>query len=157
MKHLRFALCCLLFPLLLPAFHARGESPDSEAMRADVVARLTEFYAFYCHGLTKEQDVTNNEAKTKPYISARFLKKIREMSSVEGGLEADPLVCAQDNDPKWEKNIKVANVKASADGKTASADVTLTGSTKDITVHLHVSLVNEGGVYKVDKVKSLDR
>lgn len=156
MKFLRLLLCSLLLPVLLPAFHARGEAPDSEAMRSDVTARLTEFYTFYCHALTKNESATDNPAKMKTYVSARFLKEINRLSKVEGGLEADPFVCAQDNDPKWEKNIKVTHVKAADDGKSASADVTLTGDTKDMTVHLHVSLVNETGLYKVDKVKNSD-
>ena len=154
MKTLRLLFCCLLCPVLL-AVQARGQSSDAEAMRADVTARLTEFYAFYCHGLTKNQDVTNNTAKMKPYVSTRFLKKIYEASAVEGGLEADPFVCAQDTDPAWEKNIKVANVKSGADGKTASADVTL-GGMKEMVRHLRISLVNEGGILKVDKVKDAD-
>ncbi len=146
----------MLFPLLLPAFHARAEAPDGEAMRSDVTARLTEFYAYYCHALTKNESATDHPAKLKTYVSARFLKEIDRLSKVEGGIEADPFVCAQDNDPKWEKNIKVAQVKAAGNGGTASADVTLTGATKEMTVHLRVSLVNEGGLYKVDKVKKLD-
>ena len=152
MKHLRLILCCLL----LPAFHARGEAPDGEAMRSDVTARLTEFYAYYCHSLTKNGSATDDSAKMKTFVSTRFLKEINRLSKVEGGIEADPFVCAQDNDPKWEKNIKVTHVKAASDGKSASADVALVGATKDMTVHLHVSLVNEGGLYKVDKVKNAD-
>ena len=37
----------------------------------------------------------------------------------------------------------------------ATADVTL-GGQKDVVRHLHVSLVNEAGVLKVDKVKDAD-
>ena len=46
-------------------------------------------------------------------------------------------------------------MKAADDGKTASADVTL-GGEKEMVRHLKVSLVNEGGVYKVDRVKDAD-
>ena len=155
MKSLRLLLCSLLFPLLLPASHVRGETADGEAVRADVTARLTEFYVFYCHALTKNKGATDNTARMKMYVSARFLKEILRLSSVEGGLEADPFVCAQDDDPAWEKNVKVAHVKASDDGSAASADVTL-GGQKEMVRHLKVSLVNEDGVLKVDKVKDAD-
>ena len=64
-------------------------------------------------------------------------------------------MCAQDNDPAWEKNVAVAHVKAAAGSKTVSADVTL-GGEKEMVRHLKVSLVNEGGVYKVDKVRDAD-
>lgn len=156
MKHLRSLLCCLLLPALLPVLHARGQDSDGGAMRADVVARLTEFYGFYCRALNDNDSLLDRPGKLTPYVSTRFLKEINRLSKIEGGIEADPFVCAQDSDPAWAKNIKVANVKATADGKTASADVTLGGKSKDMTVHLHVSLVNEAGVYKVDKVKNTD-
>ena len=65
MKTLRFLLCSLLFPLLLPASHANGEAPDSEAMRSDVEARLHEFYAFYCHALNVNQSLLDNQSKLK--------------------------------------------------------------------------------------------
>lgn len=154
MKPIRLLFCCLLFLTLL-AFHARSQDSDGGAMRADVVARLTEFYTFYCHALKGDEDLLDRPGKLTPYVSARFLKEIAKLSKVEGGIEADPFVCAQDNDPAWEKNIKIANVKATADGKTANADVTL-GGQKDMVRHLKVSLVNEAGVYKVDKVKDKD-
>ena len=152
MKAFRLFLCSLL---LLPAFQARAEAPDSEAMRADVTARLTEFYTFYCHAMTKNQSATDNPARMKTYVSARFLKEINRLSHIEGGLEADPFVCAQDDDPAWEKNVKVTDVKAAEDGKSAKADVTL-GGQKEMVRHLKVSLVTEDGVYKVDKVKATD-
>ena len=148
MKTVRILFCSLLFPLLLPASRAHAQAPDVEA-------RLREFYAFYCHALNADQNLLDKPAKLKPYVSARFLKEIAEQSKVEGGLEADPFVCAQDNDPAWEKNVEVAHVKAAADGKSAKADVTL-GGQKEMVRHLKVSLVKEDGVYKVDKVKDVD-
>ena len=78
------------------------------------------------------------------------------MGKVEGGMEADPFVLAQDTDPDWSKKIKIANARASTDGKQGVADVTLGASQKDMIRHLRVSLVNEAGVYKVDKVKDLN-
>ena len=152
MKSLRLLLCALL----LPAFQVRAEAPDSEAMRSDVAARLTEFYQLYCRALNANQSLLDAPGKLKPYVSSRFLKEIARLSKVEGGIEADPFVCAQDNNPAWAKNIKVTHAKTSDDGGTASADVTLGGATKEMTVHLHVSLVNEAGYYKVDKVKNTD-
>ena len=148
MKSLRLLLCCLLLPIL----HAHGEAPDAEATHADVTARLTEFYTVYCHALETNESLLAKPAKLRPYVSARFLKELDRLGKVEGGIEADPFVCAQDSDPAWAKNIQVAHVKAAADGKTASADVTL-GGTKEMVRHLRVSLVNEAGFYKVDKVK----
>ena len=145
MKTLRFLLCALL---LFPVFHAKAAAAD------DVEMRLRDFYSFYCHALEGKSPLTHPDT-LKPYVSARFLKEIARLSKQEGGMDADPFVCAQDNDPAWEKNIKVANVKAAADGKTAIADVTLAGQ-PDMVRRLHVSLVSEAGVYKVDKVKASD-
>ncbi len=145
MKTLRLLLCSLL---LLPAFRARAEAAD------DVQARLREFYAFYCHALNANESLLAHPAKLKPYVSERFLKELARLGKVEGGIEADPFVCAQDNDPAWEKNVTVAHVKA-GDGKAASAEVTL-GGQKEMVRHLKVALVDEGGVYKVDKVKDAD-
>ena len=143
---LRLLLCALL---LFPVLQARSAPAD------DVEARLREFYAFYCHSLNASQDLLIQPARLKPYVSARILKQLDRMSKTEYGIEADPFVCAQDSDPAWEKNIKIAHVQAAADGKTASADVTL-GGQKQMVRHLKVSLVNEGGTYKVDRVKDAD-
>ena len=148
MTTLRLLLCSLLFPLLLPASRAHAQAPA-------VQARLREFYALYCHTLNANPNLLDEPAKLKPYVSARFLKEIAQQSKVEGGLEADPFVCAQDNDPAWEKNVEIANVKAADDGKSAKADVTL-GGRKDMVRHLKVVLVKEDGVYKVDEVKATD-
>lgn len=147
MKSLRLFLCCLV-SLMLPAFHARAQAPDAEA-------RLREFYAFYCHALEANENLLAKPAKLKPYVTARLLKELARLGKEEGGIEADPFVCAQDSDPAWARNIRVTHVKAAADGKTASADVTLDGQ-KDMVRHLHVSLVNEAGVLKVDRVKDAD-
>ena len=142
MTSLRLFLCCLL-AVLSPILSVRGQAPDSAAMQADVTARLTEFYTFYCHALEANEGLLDKPAKLKPYVKQ------------EGGIEADPFVCAQDTDPAWAKNIQVAHIKAAADGKTASADVTL-GGQKEMVRHLRLSLVNEAGVLKVDKVKDAD-
>ena len=134
-------LYCLLF-LVLSVLRVRGQAPD-------VSTRLTEFYTFYCHALETNENLLDKPAKLKPYVSARFLKELARLGKQEGGIEADPFVCAQDNDPTWAKNVQVSHVKAD------SADVTL-GGQKEMVRHLHVSLVNEAGVLKVDKVKDLD-
>lgn len=124
-------------------------------MSADATTELTRFYVLYCHALSTNGNLLAHPDKLKPYVSVRFLKELARLGKIEGGIEADPFVCAQDTDPAWEKNVKVAHAKASDDGKTASADVTL-GGTKEMVRHLKVALVNEAGVYKVDRVKDAD-
>ena len=137
--HRRF--CCLLV-LVMPTLRAHAQTHDAET-------RLREFYTFYCHALEANENLLDKPAKLKPYVSARFLKELARLGKQEGGIEADPFVCAQDTDPAWGKNIQIAHVKAD------SADVTL-GGEKEMVRHLHVSLVQEAGVLKVDKVKDTD-
>ena len=137
-----FLRCCCLLALVLPTLRAHAQTPDAET-------RLREFYTFYCRALEANEELLDKPAKLKPYVSARFLKEIARLGKQEGGIEADPFVCAQDTDPAWGKNIQVSHVKAD------SADVTL-GGQKEMVRHLHVTLVSEAGVLKVDKVKDAD-
>ncbi len=151
MKSLQLFVCLLS----LTALHAHCQGADAEAMSADATTELTRFYVLYCHALSTNGNLLAHPDKLKPYVSVRFLKELARLGKIEGGIEADPFVCAQDTDPAWEKNVKVAHAKASDDGKTARADVTL-GGTKEMVRHLKVALVDEGGVYKVDRVKDAD-
>ena len=49
------------------------------------------------------------------------------------------------------KSISVSNVKVR--GTKATADVLLTGGDKTINKRLSLDLVNDGGAWKIDKVK----
>jgi hypothetical protein len=79
-----------------------------------------------------------------------WLKEIGRMKKGPDGLDGDYFVDAQDFDELWAKNITVSDVKIS--GTKASAEVLLAGK-GDMRRRLQVSLVKDGSIWKVDKVK----
>ena len=132
-------------------------SPASAAGPLDVAAakeQVAGFYKLYLHALNNNGDpLTKDRDALKRYLSAGFLKKVDRLSKVEGGLEADPFICAQDFDKDWEKNIKVQ--KAEIRGKAATTQVELTG--REIARHhLIVKLIREAGGWKIDRVDGVD-
>ena len=110
---------------------ARAAEP-AEAVKEQVVS----FYKFYMHALNAEGDpLTKSHGTMKRYISERLLKEVDRLSKIEGGIEADSFICAQDFDKGWEKNISVKDTAVS--GKTATANVELSG--KEMEPH-HLNL-----------------
>jgi hypothetical protein len=83
-------------------------------------------------------------------VTERLVKEINGMKKGPEGLNGDYFVDAQDFDDLWAKNITVSDVKIS--GTKATAEVLLAGK-PDMRRRLQVSLANDGGAWKVDKVK----
>ena len=132
----------------LTVFARAGESED-------VQAQVRGFYHWYVHALeanaSAEPDKT---AEIHRYVSERFLKEIARLSKAEGGIEADPFLCAQDWDKAWEKNIRVKDVSAAGDKR--NVQVELSGGQME-SHRLNVTLVHESGAWKIDRVNDGDK
>jgi hypothetical protein len=118
------------------------ESNPSESIRG--------FYRWYVNELIANRNPIDNRKELKRFATERLLKEIDRMKKGPDGLDGDYFVDAQDFDDLWAKNITVSDVKIS--GTKATAEVLLAGKS-DMRRRLHVSLVKEGSVWKVDKVK----
>ena len=138
------AAAVLLTPIILaPTAHAQERSAKPEAV-------IREFYAWYVKAVAANRDPFKDDtAQLKRYASARLIREV-EKARKSGELGADPFIQAQDVDGSWAKNIKVAEPKIS--GETATAKVELKGSEMG-THKLNVTMRNEAGVWKVDKVE----
>ena len=133
------ALLSLVFAAVAPAQES-GSSPEGV---------IREFYAWYVKAVLANRDpFTDDSAKLKQYATARFIGQIKKMRDSEE-LGSDPFLHAQDLDKGWAKNIKVST--PAIKGEVATANVELKGPEMG-THKLGVTLRQEGGTWKVDKV-----
>ena len=122
----------------------------AEPPAANPSDNIRSFYRWYVGELIANRDPLANHSQLKRFVTERLVKEIDRMRKGPDGLDGDYFVDAQDFDDLWAKNITVSDVKIS--GAKATAEVLLAGK-PDMRRRLQVSLVNEGGVWKVDKVK----
>jgi hypothetical protein len=144
-----FALIVALCSTSATAQHQAAPLPVARS--PEVV--LKEFYKWYIHGLngpTKNYPwkTTRGRATLKKYVTLRFIRAIdrnEKLPAESDAFDADYFLLDQDTSGYTEKNIAVSRVVIK--GTTATAIVNC-GNT------LKVSLIQEGGVWKIDKVKS---
>jgi hypothetical protein len=92
---------------------------------------------------------TNGRAELKRYATARLIREIDHARKGPDGLDGDYFVDAQDFDKDWGKNIDISKVEMKGDRATALVE--LKGNEMG-TRKLHVTLLQENGRWKVDKV-----
>jgi ABC-type transporter MlaC component len=143
---LRFARAALLLAIALvaPVSHAQE---TSSAGKPEAVIR--EFYAWYVKAVAANRDPFKDDStQLKRYATARLIREV-DKARKSGELGSDPFIQAQDVDKDWAKNIKIAEPKIS--GETATVKVELKGAEMG-THKLNVTMRNEAGTWKVDKV-----
>jgi hypothetical protein len=111
---------------------------------------IRSFYRWYVTELIANRNPIENHKELKRFATERLLKEIDRMMKGADGLGADYFLDAQDFDNLWAKNISVSDVKIT--GMKATAEVLLAGK-GEMRRRLTVSLVNDGGIWKVDKVQ----
>ena len=68
-------------------------------------ATVRSFYAWYMHRLNaNDSNPLKNRAQALKYLTPEFLKKVPQLTRKA---DADVIICAQDWDKEWEKNIEV--------------------------------------------------
>lgn len=143
MKFLHVPLTFLLLALAV----CSARAGDDER----VTAQVRGFYQWYlpllesgkADGLVKHQ-----RKEMARYLTAKLLAKLAKIPA--DTQEGDYFVESLDADPEWAKNIAIRNVKIDAKGR-ATAEVRLSGGTA-AKVNVKVTLVREGGAYKIDDV-----
>jgi hypothetical protein len=144
-----FALIVALCNASVVAQHSTASTP---AVRSPEIV-LKEFYKSYIHSINFYKKATNpyegGRALLKKYVSLRFIRAIdrnEKLPAESDAFDADYFLLDQDTSGYTEKNIWVS--KVAVKGTTATANVSLGGW------KLKVSLIQEGGVWKIDKVKN---
>jgi hypothetical protein len=129
---------------------ATKAAEPSAASGANPSDSIRHFYRWYVSELVANRNPLENGKEMKRFATERLLKEIDRMKKGPDGLDGDYFVDAQDFDDLWAKNITVSDVKIG--GTKATAEVLLAGK-GEMRRRLQVSLVKDGGNWKVDKVK----
>jgi hypothetical protein len=144
-----FALIVALFSTSVGAQHSTAPTP---ATRSPEIV-LKEFYKWYIHSIQHYKKATGpfegGMPTLKKYVTLRFIRATERNEKLpEGeGWDADYFLLNQDTSGFSENNISVSKVVIK--GTTATANVTF-----DQADMVRVSLIKEGGVWKIDKVKN---
>jgi hypothetical protein len=135
-------------------FAALGMLTASVSAASHPAETIRGFYRWYVNELIADRQPIKDRAVMSRYISQRLWREIAENEKKPMGLDYDPFVSAQDFDYLWAKNVVVSNVRTEQ-GK-ATAEVLLKGRTKDMQRRLVLTLVNERGNWKIDRVEARD-
>ena len=112
------------------------------------------FYGWYVPTHSDGDLLGARRGELARFVTASFLKRIDRLLKIEGGLEADPFLEAQDYDAEWGKRIAVRNVQIQG----AAATVNVELISKAMGSHrLRVALSREDGIWKLDRVTAKDR
>ncbi|HXC96737.1 MAG TPA: DUF3828 domain-containing protein [Edaphobacter sp.] len=123
------------------------------AAKPGVVA--AEFYKWYLHELEQNHDpISKNERSLSPYVSASLLRELKRMMQSPNGIGADYFLQAQDYLDDWPTHISVGDTKIQSG--IATTVVTL-GESPANPYRLAVTLQQEGGSWKIRRVKRLPR
>lgn len=116
-------------------------------------AVIREFYKWYVHALNQNKNpLTGARTVMRKYVTVRLIREIDRMAKGPDGLDGDYFIDAQDWDKEWEKNIAVSNVAV----KNVIATATVALSGEQMSRHLQLTLKQEAGAWKIDRVKGLD-
>lgn len=145
---LPFALIVALYSTSVAAQHA-----TTPAARSPEIV-LKEFYRWYIYSINHYQKATNpyegGRAILKRYVTLNFIRAIdrnEKLPEDADAFDADYFLLDQDTSGYTAKNISVS--KVAVNGTTATAIVSFyRGDDRGVKV----SLVQEGGVWKIGKV-----
>src|SRR6266571_7803356 len=149
--------CVLIVALCSTSVSAQHSTAPTPAVRSPEVV-LKEFYKWYIRAGSHDIDpFKKDKATLRKYVTLRFIREIERNDRLpEGeGFDADYFLQTQDplpssqanNEADWLKSISVS--KIAIKGTTATAIVTFF----DGYPKVKVSLILEGGVWKIDRVK----
>jgi hypothetical protein len=141
--------------LLLIALALVGSAVVAPA-QADATAPeqvIRDFYRWYVGQLVAEKDpFKDGRTEMKRYATERLIAQINKMRNSADGVSSDYFLNAQDFDKDWAKNLTISTPVVKNDK--ATANVELKGAEMG-TQKLRVTLAQEKGTWKVDKVDGL--
>ena len=142
-------ICTLMIALFSTSAAAQRTTTSSPVARSPEVV-LKEFYKWYIHSVSHQIDpLKAGKATLRKYVTLRFIRVIERNEKLpeEEGFDADYFLQTQEDSSVTDKNISISNVAVR--GATATAVVAF----DDGYPKVKVSLVKEGGVWKIDDVK----
>ncbi|MBC7795238.1 MAG: DUF3828 domain-containing protein [Pyrinomonadaceae bacterium] len=111
---------------------------------------IKNFYSYYVGAIEANKfPLKDDSVKLKRFITLRLYNEQRKKYDANE-FDADYFLQAQDFDKNWAKNVTVSDVKKSPNKTTAN--VLLKGK-DDFDQKLKLSLVNEKGKWKIDKIQ----
>jgi Protein of unknown function (DUF3828) len=143
-------VCVFTLVVALGFCSATRAAEPSTAAGSNPSDTIHSFYRWYVTELIANHNPMENRKELRRFTTERLLKEIDRMKKGPDGLDGDYFVDAQDFDNLWAKNVTVSDVKMS--GTKATAEVLLAGK-GEMRRRLKISLVNDGGIWKVDKVQ----
>jgi Protein of unknown function (DUF3828) len=144
--------CALIVALCSTSVGAQHPTASTTAARSPEIV-LKEFYKWYIYSINHYKKATapfeGGMATLKKYVTLRFIRATERNEKLpEGeGWDSDYFLLDQDTSGFSERNISISKVVIK--GATATAIVRF-----DQGGMVKVSLVQEGGVWKIDKVKN---
>lgn len=131
----------LLVAMFCFSVHAQTATPD---------AATRDFYRWYIGELNAEREpLVKGKTEMRRRLSQRLARWVFSRAYSEYG--ADYFLDAQDYDESWAKTVSVS--AGSVKGNTATVVVTMPKTQVFDRTVLNVSLVREGGAWKIDKVR----
>ena len=115
-------------------------------------AKVHAFYTWYLQRLSLEDhSPLKNRTRALEYLTPEFLKRVPRLTR---DMDADVIICAQDWDKEWEKNIQVD--AATVEGTRATTVVQLKGSEVG-TVKIKVTLKRISAGWRIDGTSCIDQ
>jgi hypothetical protein len=140
MKRLAVSVCVLLILI-----SSTRSSPFVDNTAPDEIVR--QFYGWYIGRLAKDDfKPLKNRTVTLKYLTAQFLARVPRLIKET---DADPIICAQDFDPTWTKNLKIGT--PTIKGSQATTDLQLVGE-QQMQVKLKITLKLTTAGWRIDKV-----
>jgi hypothetical protein len=145
LKTYRWAATCLTLIVLL-SFSGICVAAQSNKTPE---GRVKNFYSWYLKSINDGQDPAKKRSVLTSHLSARLGKWF--YSKAGQGLEADYFISSQEWNEAWADNIIILELEI---GRTkAAVNVTLGSPKRDWDMPLKISLIKEGGTWKIDRVK----
>jgi hypothetical protein len=157
-------LTIALFSILIVALFSIAAAPPNEAASSNVEAApdvvVEEFYKWYIHSVSHQIDpLKAGKTTLQKYVTQRFMRKLeriaREMAA--GGYDGDYFLEAQRDYPdspnleaEWINSMSTSKLVV----KGATATVMISFGDNGALAKERVSLIQEGGSWKIDDVKS---
>lgn len=128
-------------------------SKYSETNGTNNVAMAVEiFYVWYLNELELDRDPLNNESGSmEKFVSLERLQSLADQIRLEGGLDVDYFLQAQDYLDDWASNVDASLLGDPSKDKSVKVSVTM-GNTESTRWRLIVTMVLSGDGWKLDEV-----
>lgn len=150
LRILRAITLVILSTIAVPPLAIAATTDVTQTQEASIRLVLHDFYKSYI-ALLSEDKIPSREFLAKT-VSTKLIRKIQKLASVEGGLDADYFLKAQDYLDEWKENITVAPIRVAGNRAKAVVSLELARGRKH---QLSVDLVLVGRHWKITEVRDV--